>query len=310
MIDLIEDTRRVCGLPPVDYVFFDTGLEMEAIKNHVKETSEKYGVKIKTVKPEIGIVTAVHRYGLPFISKHVSKKMCEWQDSDIPLSIADEYEQAEDKQEKYWELVARYPHRKGVINWLCSCNAKGVPINSQLAISSAKYLLDFLKEYPPDFKVCAKCCDYCKKAPAHEIQKNYDMVITGERMAEGGIRAAHKDKPMCFEELSSGQFRMRPLYYVSDKDKAWYKEKYGIRYSDAYEVYGLTRTGCCGCSINYKATEDLEKIKPYEPNLVKAAWNVFGKSYEYRRKYVEYRAMRSQQDKEAKKQIIGQLTID
>jgi len=111
---------------------------------------------------------------------------------------------------------------------------------------------------------------------------------------------------MCFTETADGTFRLRPLYYVTDKDKAWYKEKYGIRYSDAYEVYGLTRTGCCGCSISYKATDDLEKIKPYEPNLVKAAWAVFGDSYRYRQQYNEYKASRSREDKH----IIGQVTID
>ena len=76
---------------------------------------------------------------------------------------------------------------------------------------------------------------------------------------------------LCFTETGSGQYRLRPLYYVTDADKAWYKDYYGIRYSDAYEVYGLTRTGCCGCPISYKAVEDLEKIRPYEPNVVKAA---------------------------------------
>ena len=85
--------------------------------------------------------------------------------------------------------------------------------------------------------------------------------------------------------------------YVSDKDKKWYKDHYHIKYSDAYEVYGLTRTGCCGCPISYKAVEDLEKIKPYEPNVVKAAWNIFGKSYEYRRKYNEYKGRRRTEEK-------------
>jgi hypothetical protein len=51
----------------------------------------------------------------------------------------------------------------------------------------------------------------------------------------------------------------------------------------------LTRTGCCGCSISAKAVEDLEKIRPYEPNLVKAAWNVFGDSYRYRQRYNDYK---------------------
>ena len=75
------------------------------------------------------------------------------------------------------------------------------------------------------------------------------------------------------------------------------KDYYGIRYSDAYEVYGLTRTGCCGCPISYKAVDDLEKIRPFEPNVVEAAWNIFGKSYEYRKKYNDYKKNRLQEEK-------------
>ncbi len=121
------------------------------------------------------------------------------------------------------------------------------------------------------------------------------MIITGERRDEGGMRSVpRKDSSsMCFTETSYGQFRLRPLYYVSDADKQWYKEHYGIKYSDAYEVYGLTRTGCCGCPISYKAVDDLELIRPYEPNVVKAAWNIFGKSYEYRAKYNSYKERRN-----------------
>ena len=115
---------------------------------------------------------------------------------------------------------------------------------------------------------------------------------------------------LCFTETSSGQFRLRPLYYVSDRDKKWYKEYYGIRYSDAYEVYGLTRTGCCGCPISYKADDDLELIRPYEPNLVKAAWNIFGKSYEYRKKYNEYKQMRMAQEKETAANVEGQMSME
>ena len=129
------------------------------------------------------------------------------------------------------------------------------------------------------------------------------MIITGERRAEGGMRSVpRKDNTsLCFTETSSGQFRLRPLYYVTDADKAWYKEYYGIRYSDAYEVYGLTRTGCCGCPISYKAVADLETIRPYEPNLVKAAWAVFGKSYTYRQQYNTYKARRMEQERAARK---------
>lgn len=37
MIDLIEQTRKLFELPPIKYVFFNTGLEMQATKDHVKE---------------------------------------------------------------------------------------------------------------------------------------------------------------------------------------------------------------------------------------------------------------------------------
>jgi len=300
MINLIERTREMCGLPKIKYVFFNTGLEMKAIKDHVKETAEKYGVEIEECRPEIGIVQAARTYGIPFISKIMSGGLSEWQKKGVPLTIADEYERAKDKAAKRTELKERYPKCESLINFLCCCNSAGEPRpNIQLVINSSKYMRDFIREYPPDFQISAKCCDYCKKQVAHKVQKNYDMIITGERRAEGGMRSVPRknNTALCFTETSSGQYRLRPLYYVTDKDKAWYKKHYNIKYSDAYEVYGLTRTGCCGCPISYKAVDDLEKIRPFEPTLVKAAWNVFGKSYKYREKYNDYKKMRKKEEK-------------
>lgn len=304
LIDVIERAREIFGLPPVKYVFFNTGLEMKATKDHVKATAEKYGVEIETVRPKVNIVMASRKYGIPFVSKIMSAGLSEWQKKGVPLSVAQEYDQAEDKEAKRQELRERYPKCESVLNFLCCCNSKGEPRpNIQLVINSSKYMRDFIGEYPPDFKISADCCTYCKKNVAHQIQKGYDMVITGERRDEGGMRSVpRKDNTsLCFTETSSGQYRLRPLYYVSDADKAWYKEYYGLRYSDAYEVYGLTRTGCCGCPISYKAIADLELIRPYEPNLVKAAWNIFGKSYEYRQKYNAYKAERMAREKAEKK---------
>ena len=296
LIDLIERTRNIFkSLPPVKYVFFNTGLEMKATRDHVKETAEKYNVEIEEVRPKVNIVKATREYGIPFVSKIMSCGLSEWQKKNIPLSIAEEYQQADDKAAKRQELKERYPNCQSVINFLCCCNSAGEPRpNIQLVINSSKYMYDFISEYPPDFEISAKCCDYCKKQIAHKVQKDYEMIITGERRDEGGMRSVpRKDNTaLCFCETASGQFRLRPLYYVSDADKAWYKEYYGIRYSDVYEVYGLTWTGCCGCPISYKAIDDLEKIRPYEPNVVKAAWAIFGKSYEYRRKYIAYKAQR------------------
>lgn len=313
MIDMIEAARKeLPSLPPVKYVFFNTGLEMKATKDHVKETAERYGVEIEECRPNINIVQAAKEYGIPFVSKIMSKGLGEWQKKGIPLGIAEEYGLAGDKAAKRKELKGRYPKCESLINFICCCNSAGEPRpDIQLVINSSKYMRDFISENPPDFKISAKCCDCCKKAAAHQAQKGYEMVITGERRAEGGMRSVpRKDNTaLCFTETSSGQYRFRPLYYVSDRDKAWYKGRFGIRYSDAYEVYGLTRTGCCGCPISYKAADDLELIRPYEPNVVKAAWSIFGKSYEYRKKYNAYRNARMREEKKKKDGVDGQMEL-
>lgn len=314
MIDLIENARKmVPSLPPVKYVFFNTGLEMKATKDHVKATAEKYGVEIVEARPRVNIVMAVRKHGVPFVSKIMSGGLSEWQKKGVPLSIAEEYEQAEDKHTKRQELSNRYPKCESLINFLCCCNRAGDPRpDIQIVINSSKYMRDFIAEYPPDFKISAKCCDYCKKQLAHSVQKGYEMIITGERRDEGGMRSVPRsdNTSLCFTETANGQYRLRPLYYVSDKDKAWYKDRFGIKYSDAYEVYGLTRTGCCGCPISHKAVADLELIRPYEPNVVKAAWNIFGDSYRYRRKYNEYKKKRMADEEERRQQVEGQLTIE
>ena len=313
LIDLIENARKIAPtLPKVKYYFFNTGLEMKATKDHVKAQAEKYGVEIIEVRPKVNIVNATRKYGIPFVSKIMSGGLSEWQKKNIPLSIAEEYENATDKAAKRKELRERYPGCEQVINFLCCCNAEGEPRpNIQLVINSSKYMRDFIGECPPDFKISAKCCDYCKKQVAHSIQKDFEMVITGERRDEGGMRSVPRqdNTTLCFTETADGSYRLRPLYYVSDKDKAWYKATYGIRYSDAYEVYGLTRTGCCGCPISYKAVDDLEKIGKYEPMVVKAAWNIFGPSYLYRQKYNAYKAMRMEKEKEEAENVPGQMTL-
>jgi 3'-phosphoadenosine 5'-phosphosulfate sulfotransferase (PAPS reductase)/FAD synthetase len=311
MLHLIENVRKTFNLPPIQYCFFNTGLEMEAIKRHVREMEKLYNITITEHRPKKNIVQATREYGQPFVSKIMSSGLEGVQKKNIPLSIAAEYANAEDKAAKRAELKERYPGCETTINFLCGCNSAGEPRpDIQLVINSSKYMLDFIIENPIPFKVSNKCCDYCKKQVAHRVQKPFDMVITGERRDEGGMRSVpRKDNTsMCFSETVDGKYRLRPLYYVSNADKQWYKKYYGIRYSDAYEVYGLTRTGCCGCSISARAVEDLERIQPFEPNLVKAAWNVFGDSYRYRQQYNDYKALK--QNKKAKVKDCKQESID
>lgn len=304
LLHLVETVRKTYNLPLVKYVFFNTGLEMKATKQHVEDMEKLYGVEIEKKRPRKNVVLAARDYGIPFVSKIMSSGLEGIRKKNIPLSIADEYLKADDKKAKRQELKERYPKCQSEINFLCGCNSAGeYRPNIQLVINSSKYMLAFILDNPVPFRVSKKCCDVCKKDVAHQVQKSYDMVITGERRDEGGMRSVpRKDNTsLCFSETADGKYRLRPLYYVSDKDKQWYKDYYKIRYSDAYEVYGLHRTGCCGCPISCSAVADLEKIKPYEPNLVKAAWNVFGESYRYRQKYNEYKKNKRSQEAIIKK---------
>lgn len=164
LIHMIETVRSMFQLPPVSYHFFNTGLEMEATKRHVRETAEKYGVTIEELRPKKNIVLATRDYGVPFVSKIVSAGLENVQRKNIPLSIAAEYAEAEDKPAKYAELCERYPKSKAAITFLVGCNSAGEPRPEiQLAIGSNKYLLDFIIENPIPFRVSNKCCTYCKK---------------------------------------------------------------------------------------------------------------------------------------------------
>jgi 3'-phosphoadenosine 5'-phosphosulfate sulfotransferase (PAPS reductase)/FAD synthetase len=108
------------------------------------------------------------------------------------------------------------------------------------------------------------------------------------RRAEGGRRAGSISA--CFTSGDDGNpDAYRPLWHWTDEDKAIYKAWRGLRHSDCYEVYGLLRTGCVGCPCNSKAERELEIAEPFEPGLVKAARNIFGASYEYRRRYAEFK---------------------
>ena len=129
-------------------------------------------------------------------------------------------------------------------------------------------------------KIANRCCDYSKKLPIKEYVKEHgiDLNVTGERKAEGGQRAStHKS---CFEIHKNGPHKYMPLWWWSNSVKSAFKDAEGIRYSDCYEVYGMKRTGCCGCPYNPKIADDLQVMYEYEPSLFEACIKVFGLAYE------------------------------
>ena len=76
MLDLIERARMGNGVHcDVTYVWFDTGLEYEATKRHIRYLEERYETGIVRRKAKKPIPSCVREYGQPFLSKYVSHQI-------------------------------------------------------------------------------------------------------------------------------------------------------------------------------------------------------------------------------------------
>lgn len=72
--DLILDICYKCDKDnKVSYGWFDTGLEYQATKDHLKYLEQKYGITIERIPPKLPIPVSCKKYGEPFYSKFVSE---------------------------------------------------------------------------------------------------------------------------------------------------------------------------------------------------------------------------------------------
>ena len=271
MLDLIE--RIGYPLSKVHYVFFDTGLEFAATKRHLEYLEQKYGITIERYKAKIPVPLGVKKYGLPFLSKKIANNIQRLQKHGFKW---------EDKP--FEELYAKYPRCKSALRWWC--NQWGE--HSKLNISNRKWLKEFMIANPPDFPISAGCCDGAKKGTAKMIEKiiNPDLSVQGVRKAEGGIRSTAYTS--CFDEVWGEADQFRPIFWFKKEDKKAYELVFNVVHSDCYCKYGLDRTGCACCPFGKNFEHELSAAEQYEPNLYKAALHVFGKSYEYTRKYKQF----------------------
>ena len=72
--DLILDICHKCDKDnKVSYGWFDTGLEYQATKDHLKYLEQKYDITIERIPPKLPIPLSCKKYGEPFYSKFVSE---------------------------------------------------------------------------------------------------------------------------------------------------------------------------------------------------------------------------------------------
>lgn len=285
LIDLCERT-----VPHfVSYVFFDTGIEYQATKDHLEYLEEKYDIKIHKEKSKVPVSLGNKKYGVPFLSKQVSEYISRLQKHNFSW-----------ENKSYEELVEKYPNCQIALKWWC--NRRGN--KSAFNIERNSWLKEFMVKNPPDFRISPKCCDGAKKNPADKYLKEnmIDIQLVGIRLAEGGARGfSHKD----FFQDEKFYTKVFPLLYFTNKDRAEYEREFNIIHSNCYARYGLARTGCAGCPFSREYQYEQEVIKQYEPKLSKAIENMWSEVYEYTNKYHEFQKMMNRKYKEKKKCVCG-----
>lgn len=296
--DIMLDICTKCDKDnKIDYVWFDTGLEYQATKEHLKYLEEKYNIEIKPYKAIKPIPLTCKKYGQPFLSKRVSEYISRLQKHGFKWED-EPYENLLKKYCKWNEEKNTYIGCKAALKWWC--NEWGN--NSRINISYNKWLKEFMIQNPPDFQISNICCKYAKKDVSHKLisEFGYELNIVGVRKAEGGTRATAYTS--CFDENGknkNGSYdNYRPLFWYKNSDKEDYKNHYNIKYSKCYTKYGLERTGCCSCPFGKDFEYELEITKEYEPKLFMAVNNIFGDSYEYTRKYKEFCKIMNKKNKE------------
>ncbi len=324
--DLILDICVRCD-PHLKCVFYyyDTGLEYQATKEHIKYLEEKYQIIINKRRANVPIPLCCRKYGTPFMNKRVSEYTMrlqragfKWEDETHEVLIkryckTPKPEQRE-KMQEYYERFGKAPkgwaylygdfYRGAVsaINWWCNYSFKG----SQCNIDNNRWLKEFMIENPPKFKISALCCKYAKKDVAHELinEQGFDLSINGVRKSEGGTRAQAYHS--CFDTKEKVD-NYRPIFWYTNEDKRIYEKAYEIEHSECYNPhsYNLPRTGCTGCPCARNTKKELEVIQQFEPKLYQAVQYTFGESYEYERKYREYVKERKAESKKASRKEIS-----
>lgn len=293
MLDIIH---RIDVDKKVKYVWFDTGLEYQATKDHLKYLQQKYNITIEIARAIKPIPTTCRVYGQPFLSKRISEMIYRLQKHGFKW-----------ENKPFNELMQEYPNCKIALKWWCNEHETTATGYSQFNINYRQYLKEFLIANPPTFKISSKCCDYAKKKVSQQLIKIYnaDLVIIGVRKAEGGTRSTKYKN--CYSISNNDVDNYRPIFWYKEDNKKHYEDNFNIIHSECYTKYCFKRTGCCCCPYARNLDEELEITRIYEPNLYKAVCNVFKDIYAYTRKYREFVAIMKL--KEDKNQLNGQMTI-
>ena len=262
----------------VKFVFYDTGLEYDATRRQL-EYMKAQGFDIDVVRPKRTIPNTIYHYGTPFINKNVSDNLERLQKNNFDFK--------NDGRLEFDDVVKKYPNTKSALRWWTNCN-----FTESNNISWNRGLKEFLIENNGlPFSASSHCCYNTKKLPSKKYAKenNVQLMILGIRLAEGGKRSTAYSSCYIKDSKTYPYSIFMPLFWWTNEDKKLFDGITGIKHSDCYGVYGMNRTGCPGCPFGREFENEIIAISNHEPKLEKAVKHLFGESYDFTRKYRDFK---------------------
>lgn len=229
-------------------VFSDTGLELGATRDFVEWCKANWYPNIEIIRPEKPFAWVIENEGKPIKSKMKSEFIARFQRTGRKDMLSFEY------------MIGNGSNGKSYAR-------------AKIADRDLHLIHDDF-----DIKISDLCCKWLKKKPFETYNKTNAVkgYILGERMAEGGARALNNDKrianggKLCTKTKGNYIIKL-PIIDWTDQDIETFIQEYNVPLSKAYTEHGYGRTGCFLCPFSLKISEDLERLKKYEPNRYKAA---------------------------------------
>lgn len=242
----------------IPFVFANTGIEMDATLRFVKNFPYENIVIVKPTKPFGKILKD---YGKPALSKLKSDMISTYQKHlDEPFKTSRARQLISGQRERNFEVVEGR-------------------VSQKLANKHFHFL------HPDtEFKVANKCCFYMKKEPFRlfEMEIEAKGSFNGVRRAEGGTRALMYQTCVQVKQKKGKPFHFSmPIIDWSDEMVEEFIKAHNISLSDAYEKYGMKRTGCIGCPYGKNLEHELKILHDFEPQRYKATMHWLKDVYMY-----------------------------
>lgn len=280
-----------------EYVYFYTEITLGAdMEHYMGYLSEKYNQEIVLREIDGIVQNTCNKFGVPFLSIVVSYNIARLQEMDFKW----EDEKFEVLCKKYLKEVDRPSNRNtieidgkfykgsyGALRWWCNqYDSKVYNINKY------GYLKEFIMNNPPDFRISDKCCKEVIKKPLHQYatKNEFEIVIYDSINVKGSIRDNKGSQFIKANFINRKYDQYMPLFGLTQKDIVEYKELYDLKFSDSYEVYHNNGGGCIGCPYGgyYGIQQDMRLAERFAQGPGMFAKKIFGKSYDYTKRYTEY----------------------